>query len=345
MKEHLHHITRKDNSEDKESYKVVLTQNERNLPLPNSLLTKFKQSITDRDIAFYPNLTPLKQKIAEYNKIDQNQILLTPGSDIGIKLLFELFDVKNKNIITSEFCFPMYQVYADLTQTELKRVPYMGMSTDVDSIIEAIDQDTVFILLANPNSPIGDYIIQSDIEKLLDTGIPVIVDEAYIELTNKDSIIGKISKYSNLIVLRTFSKAYGAAGLRVGYIASSPEIMKVLNNLRLMYEISSLSAKYVEFILDNIKHYESYIRNTLEYKEELYENLKKTQNKILVHNTDSSWFWIRGKKENKAIDKILKEEKISVRKMILPVDNQEWIKFNYDLMLESTKIRKLLNYA
>jgi glycine/serine hydroxymethyltransferase len=112
-----------------------------------------------------------------------------------------------------------------------------------------------------------------------------------------------------------------------------------------MFEISSLSAKYVEFILDNIKHYESYIRNTLEYKEELYENLKKTQNKIVVYNTDSSWFWIRGRKNNKAIDKILESEKISVRRMTLPVDNQEWIKFNYDLMLESTKIKKLLNYA
>lgn len=345
MKHHLQKVIRKDNTESKEEFKIVLTQNERNLPLPQSLLTQFKESITDRDIAFYPDLSTLKQKIANYNKIETDNILITPGSDVGIKLLFELFDVKGKNVITSEFCFPMYQVYADINQAELKRVNYSGMNIDVNSIIEAIDKDTQFILLANPNSPIGDYIVKEDIVKLLETDITVVIDEAYIELTNYRSIIDSIDTYTNLIVLRTFSKAFGAAGLRVGYIATSKTIMNSLSKLRFMYELSSLSAKYIEFILDNIKHYESYIRNTLEYKEELYANLEKTQNKILIHNTDSSWFWIRGRKGNKAIDKILSDEKISVRKMILPIDNEEWIKFNYDLKLESTKIKRLLNYA
>ena len=345
MKNHLQKVIRKDNTENKKEFKIVLTQNERNLPLPQSLLTEFKESITDRDIAFYPDLSPLKQKIAHYSRVETDKIFITPGSDIGIRLLFELFDVKGKNVITSEFCFPMYQVYADINQAELKRVKYSGMNTNVDGIIEAIDEDTQFILLANPNSPIGDYIIKEDIVKLLETGITVVVDEAYIELTNYSSIIESIYTYPNLVVLRTFSKAFGAAGLRVGYIVTSETIMNSLSKLRFMYELSSLSAKYIEFILDNIKHYESYIRNTFEYKDELYENLKKTQNKILVHNTDSSWFWIRGRKDNKAIDKILSDEKISVRKMVLPIDNKEWVKFNYDLKLESTKIRKLLNYA
>ena len=121
MKKHLLNVYRKCNQEDKVNFKYVLTQNERNYPIPNELLNQFLGSINQKDLTFYPNTEKLKSKICDYYEIEIDNLLLTPGSTFAIKTIFESFDLKNNNVVTSDYCFPMYQVFCDLYQAKLKK--------------------------------------------------------------------------------------------------------------------------------------------------------------------------------------------------------------------------------
>ena len=241
MKKYLNKVVRKDNKENKNLFKVVLSQNERNLKLPDTLFKSFISSIKQKDIFFYPDISKLKLKLAKFLGVRQYNLLITPGSDIGIKTVFESFELKGKNIITSNYCFPMYSVYADLYQTTIKKVRYTNRGLNFRWLLDKVDKDTQFIIIANPNSPLGDYYSFDQIKILLETGIHVIIDEAYIELTDKKSLANKVKEYDNLTVLRTFSKGYGAAGCRVGYVISNKSNIDIYNKFRFMYEISGNS--------------------------------------------------------------------------------------------------------
>ena len=331
MKKHLKNIYRKCNQEDKTLYKYVLTQNERNHPIPKKQLREFFDSLKQKDICFYPNTSNLKKKICDYYDIEVENLLLTPGSTFAIKTIFETFDVKGNNIVSSDYCFPMYNVFSELYQVELRKAKYKSMRLEVSDILYLIDNKTKFIILANPNSPLGDLYTEEQIISLLETGIHVIIDEAYIEFTGQDSCIHLIKKYPNLIVTKTFSKAYGAAGCRVGFLVSSKENLEYLSKFRAMYEINGVGAKYTEFILDNIHDYNSYIQKTFENKTLAIAKLKKLGHSII--DTDCSWFFLKrwGKKDNL---KTFNDLGISFRTLVLP-DNIEYVKFNYDLKLNN----------
>ena len=331
IKKHLYSVFRKSNQEDKTKFKHVLTQNERNYPIDEQLLNKFFSSLTQKDLCFYPNTENLKKKICNYYNIETDNLLLTPGSSFSLKTIFESFEVKGNNIITSDYFFPMYKVYSDLYEAELRKAKYTNMKLDIDSIINLIDSKTQFIMLANPNSPLGDLYSRKDIIKLLETGIFVIIDEAYLEFTGEETSIPLIEEYTNLIVTKTFSKAYGAAGCRVGFLVSHTDNMKYLSKFRLMYEINTIGAKYVEFIFDNIEYYNKYIEDTFNSKEKAIAKLKKRGYTII--NTDCSWFYLKrfGKVDNL---KTFNDAGMSFRTLTLP-DGIEYIKFNYDLNLNN----------
>lgn len=328
VKKHLNKVIRKHNVEDKESFDYVLTQNERNLPLPDLLYKKFISSISFRDISFYPNLDILKNKIREF--VDWKDIFLVPGSDVGIKTIFEMLDLKGKEVLTTNYHFPMYGVYAEIYQAKLVKANYSSFKFNIYELIEKINKDTQLIIIANPNSPIGDTYTLDQIRALLDRGITTVIDEAYIELSDAKSSIKLLQEYENLFVTRTFSKGFGAAGCRVGYICSSNQNIESLNKLRLMYEVSGIAAKYCSFILDNIEYYNSYLKKFLKEKNRFISELEMKHN-FPIFNTSSSWFFL---KKNKDTEKYILDKNISLRETKLDfLDNSTWYKFNFDLKL------------
>ena len=333
MKKFLSNIVRKNSQEDKSLHKVILTQNERNSELPDNFFKKFLNSISQKDIFFYPNTKKLINKIAKHYNIKPYNILLTPGSDIGIKTIFETFDLKGKNIITTNYFFGMYEVYSKLYETKLKKAVYSKNKFNVRKILNKIDKDTQFIILANPNSPVGDTYTTHELKTLLDTGVHLVIDEAYIELSSAESFISKINEYKNLTILRTFSKGYGAAGCRVGFIVSNKENIDYYSKFRFMYEISGMSMKYIEFILDNHLYFQRYFEKTLKSKNKFVNKLKNT--KLYVIDSDSSWFFI---KSSKLVKDMFSKNRISIRETDHPYEKGKWIKFNYDLKVEKTNI-------
>ena len=310
MKPHLHKVKRIFDYTDKSEYNFILNQSERTQPIPQSYYTKFLRSLKQEDFAYYPNTKNFKEKICEFYNVKTENLFLSDGSDVGIKSIFETFTTCG-NIVSSEPSFPMYQVYASLYNCSYKGIHYDvdTLELSISKMLEFVDDDTNLIVLANPNSPIGDYKTIDEIKPLLDTGIPVLIDEAYIEFSGKESFIKYIDEYPNLIVTRTFSKAFGAAGCRVGMTFSNSHYIENISKFRQMYEISGVSMKYCEFLLNNHHLVDIYCQEVIDEKKKVISMLKNYE----VIDSQCNWIHFNNQDDNKKTKEILEKHKVLVK--------------------------------
>jgi histidinol-phosphate aminotransferase len=310
MKSHLHKVERRIDYTDKSEYDFILNQSERSQPIPQSYYTKFIRSLTHEDFAYYPNTKNFKEKICNFYDVKTENLFLSDGSDIGIKSIFETFTTCG-NIVTSEPSFPMYQVYASLYNCQYKGIHYNLdlLELSIDKMLEFVDDDTDLIVLANPNSPIGDYKTIDEIKPLLDTGIPVLIDEAYIEFSENESFIKYIDDYPNLIITRTFSKGFGAAGCRVGMTFSNPHYIENISKFRQMYEITGVSMKYCEFLLDNYHIVERYINDVIKERKKVLTLMKNFN----ILDSEANWIHFNTHDDNLKTKQILEKHKVLVK--------------------------------
>ena len=310
MKPHLHKVERRIDYTDKSEYDFILNQSERSQPIPQSYYTKFIRSLTHEDFAYYPNTKNFKEKICNFYDVKTENLFLSDGSDIGIKSIFETFTTCG-NIVTSEPSFPMYQVYASLYNCQYKGIHYNLdlLELSIDKMLEFVDEDTELIVLANPNSPIGDYKTIDEIKPLLDTGIPVLIDEAYIEFSENESFIKYIDDYPNLIITRTFSKGFGAAGCRVGMTFSNPHYIENISKFRQMYEITGVSMKYCEFLLDNYHIVERYINDVIKERKKVLTLMKNFN----ILDSEANWIHFNTHDDNLKTKQILEKHKVLVK--------------------------------
>ena len=310
MKSHLHKVERRIDYTDKSEYDFILNQSERSQPIPQSYYTKFIRSLTHEDFAYYPNTKNFKEKICNFYDVKPENLFLSDGSDIGIKSIFETFTTCG-NIVTSEPSFPMYQVYASLYNCQYKGIHYNLdlLELSIDKMLEFVDEDTELIVLANPNSPIGDYKTIDEIKPLLDTGIPVLIDEAYIEFSENESFIKYIDDYPNLIITRTFSKGFGAAGCRVGMTFSNPHYIENISKFRQMYEITGVSMKYCEFLLDNYHIVERYINDVIKERKKVLTLMKNFN----ILDSEANWIHFNTHDDNLKTKQILDKHKVLVK--------------------------------
>ena len=315
MKPHLHKVNRIIDYTDKSEYDYILNQSERTQPIPQSYYTKFLRSLKQEDFAYYPNTKNFKEKICDFYNVKLENLFLSDGSDIGIKSIFETFTTCG-NIVTSEPSFPMYGVYASLYNCSYKGINYDvdTLELSIENMLSFVDDETQLIILANPNSPIGDYKTIDEIKPLLDTGIPVLIDEAYIEFLDTediywDSFIKYIDDYPNLIVTRTFSKGFGAAGSRVGMTFSNPHYIENISKFRQMYEISGVSMKYCEFLLNNHHLVDIYCQEVVDEKKKVVSMLKNYE----VVDSNCNWIHFNNQDDNKKTKEILDKHKVLVK--------------------------------
>ena len=310
MKTHLHKVKRIIDYTDKSKYDFVLNQSERSQPIPQHYYTEFIKSLTHEDFSYYPNTKNFKEKICNFYNVKPKNLFLSDGSDIGIKSIFETFTTCG-NIVTSEPSFPMYQVYASLYNCQYKGIHYDVdlLELSIDRILEFVDDDTDLIILANPNSPIGDYKTFKEIKPLLDTGKMVLIDEAYVEFSKNESFIKYIDDYPNLIVTRTFSKGFGAAGCRVGMTFAHKDTIEPISKFRQMYEITGVSLKYCEFLLNNHHLVDTYIKEVVEEKKKVVSMLKNYE----VIDSQCNWIHFNNQDDNKKTKEILEKHKVLVK--------------------------------
>lgn len=238
----------------------------------------------------------LKEKIAKVKNADPKNIFLGNGSDEPIDLVIRVFcEPRIDNIVAIDPTYGMYQVCAEINDVEYRKVLLNDdFQLDAQSLLNKTDENTKLIFLCSPNNPTGNLLNRKEIEKILASfsGI-VVVDEAYIDFASEKTWINDLGKYSNLIVLQTFSKAWGLAAVRLGMAFASIEIIKLFNKVKYPYNVNILTQNYVSQELDKFELRKQWIKTLLDGRDYLNSELVKLPFVQKVYPTDANFILVK----------------------------------------------------
>jgi len=238
-----------------------------------------------RALAAYPDLniypddgqTKLRKLLEGYSGVDANHIVAGSGSNQLLDLVARLFVGQGDEAINCVPTIGLYRFSTELCGGTVVEVPRdENFTVDVAAVKAAISGKTKIIFLANPNNPTGTIMTREDILEILDTGLPVLVDEAYYEFSGQ-TVAPLVSKYENLMVLRTFSKWAGLAGLRVGYGLFPPEIADYLLRIKIPYNVNVAALVAVQESLKDIDYLTGTVKAIIIERGRLFEELKKIE--------------------------------------------------------------------
>lgn len=193
-----------------------------------------------------PHQRALKEVLSKIKNISSKNILVGNGSDEVLDLLFRAFcEPKVDNVITLPPTYGMYGVLANLNAIENKKIILNDdFQPNVNSILNRVNENTKMIFLCSPNNPTGNTFSEENVLRIVTefNGL-VIIDEAYIEFSDKPTWLKRINEFPNLVIVQTLSKAYGMAGLRLGLLFASPEIIEILEKIKPPYNVNIVSQK------------------------------------------------------------------------------------------------------
>ncbi len=237
----------------------------------------------------------LKEKVAEIKGVPKECILLGNGSDEPIDLILRAFCEPGKEcMLTVDPTYGMYQVAAEINNVTCRKVKLTSdFQIDMPAFLSQIDDTVKAIYLCSPNNPTGNSLNRKDIYQILDTfkGI-VVVDEAYIDFSSLPSYTKDLSKYPNLVVFQTLSKAWGAAGIRLGMAFASPEIISVLNKIKYPYNVNQLTQEKALEILNNQETMKSQLTLILSERTRLLQELTAIPCVRKIYPTDANFILV-----------------------------------------------------
>lgn len=254
-------------------YIYKLDANENPLNLPEEIIQNIVYSLNKIEFNRYPDTDSsiLRKKLAEYIGVDYKNIIAGNGSDQMINLIMNTFVGKGDIVISHIPTFSIYKIVCEGFGGKFIGVnSESNFSVDINKVIQKANENKAkLVFLCTPNNPTGNIILKGDIIKALEnTKSIIVVDEAYIEFGG-DSVAKLISKYDNLIVLRTLSKAFGLAGIRTGYLVASEKMVDIVNKVKPPYNLNSVSQLIAIEVLKKSKE----ILNRIEFIQEERENL------------------------------------------------------------------------
>ena len=257
----------------------------------------------------------LKQKIAKVKNIAPENIFLGNGSDEPIDLVIRIFcEPRIDNIVAVDPTYGMYQVCAEVNDVEYRKV-LLNENFDLDAqkLLEKRDRNTKLIFLCSPNNPTGNLLSREEIKKVLDSfaGI-VVVDEAYIDFASEATWLNDLEKYPNLIILQTFSKAWGLAAVRLGMAFASAEIIKLFNKVKYPYNVNILTQNFVGDELDKLELRKQWIATLLEGRNYLINELPKLPFVEKIYPTDANFILVKVEDAN-SLYKQLADKGVIVR--------------------------------
>jgi histidinol-phosphate aminotransferase len=269
---------------------------ERIYDFPKPLYNKFLKTLKQEDFIAYPSYAEyesLKEKIANYNKLKSTNVFLSTGSGACIKALLEVTMNPGYNVVSPTPSYPMYGVYGNILGGEHITVPYTSKNFSLDDLINAVNENTRLVVVSNPFSPIGDYKDVNQLKKvceyLKEKNIIFLIDEAYVDF-GPGTVLSLINEYDNVIISRTFSKAFGAAGIRVGYLLGNDKLIKLITKVQLTYPLSSTSVKFASFLLDNVSEVEKYTKDSKRDRDILCDLLESKGYDVIRSHTNSIHF-------------------------------------------------------
>ena len=239
---------------------VKLASNENPLGPSAKVLEAIRNELAE--LTRYPdgNGFELKSRLAQRCAVQINQVTLGNGSNDILDLVARAYLAPGLNAVFSQYAFAVYPIATQAVGAEGRVVPAKDHGHDLEAMLAAIDGNTRVVFIANPNNPTGTWFGPDALERFLarvPANVLVVLDEAYIEYAEGDELpdgIQYLSRYENLLVSRTFSKAYGLASLRVGYALSSAQIADVLNRVRQPFNVNSLALAAACAALDDVDY-------------------------------------------------------------------------------------------
>ena len=262
----------------------------------------------------YPdgNATRLKAKISRKFNILENQVTVGNGSNDIIEFVARSFLGPNDSAVYSEHAFAVYPLVVRAVGAMGIEVPAKNFSHDLEAMLDSIEENTKLIFIANPNNPTGSFIKQSELLNFLEKvpeEIIVLLDQAYFEYSSfetSDLEFDVLERFPNLVISRSFSKAYGLAGFRVGYSVSSIEIADYLNRVRQPFNANSLALYAAEIALDDDQFIKKCLELNFEQKQKLFNDLQALGFECLPSRANFISFDCR-EDSNDAFNKLLLE--------------------------------------
>jgi histidinol-phosphate aminotransferase len=246
----------------------------------------------------YPDPLQLKvkEKLAAIKLVQPESIFLGNGSDECIDLLYRAFCIPGKsNVVICPPTYGMYEVSANINDVAIRKAPLLDdYQLNLAHIEQLTDEETRIIWLCSPNNPTGNSLSLQDIETVLNnTGALVVVDEAYINFARQKSTIAMLQDYPNLVVMQTLSKAWGLAGLRLGMMFASAEIISIINKIKPPYNIGQHTQELVLQALDEVGQVNDMINVLVDMRNALAEVLAQMQLVKKVHPSDANFLLVQ----------------------------------------------------
>jgi histidinol-phosphate aminotransferase len=253
----------------------------------------------------------VKEKLAKIKDVEPEQIFLGNGSDEAIDLLMRAFcEPHHDQVISIHPSYGMYQVAADINAVEFVKVSLNDDFTlNSGAIRKAVNKHTKLIMLCSPNNPTSNSFDATEMLQLAsDFNGLLVVDEAYIDFSSKPGLIRYLDITPNLVILQTFSKAWGLAGLRMGIAFASKQIIDVLNKIKYPYNVNSMTQRLVLEALDDSKGTESIVNNILNQRSQLIKKLSDLSKVKKIYPSDANFILVRIDDAKKAYDFLVNKQ-------------------------------------
>lgn len=238
----------------------------------------------------------LKERVARVKNVTPQQLFFGNGSDEPIDLAVRIFcEPHVDNIVAIDPSYGMYQVCADVNAVEYRKVLLNeDYSLNARHILDAVDEHTKLIFLCSPNNPSANLLDKKEVEQVITSfrGI-VILDEAYIDFAPGATWIPELDKYPNLVILQTFSKAWGLAAVRLGMAFASPEIVRLFNKVKYPYNVNQLTQEFVLGEIDEVERKNEWVATILEGRKYLEHELPKLPFVRQVYPSEANFLLVK----------------------------------------------------
>lgn len=283
--------------------------------LPEKVFRRVMEKITPEYLATYPQKDRLMEAIAKHDALLYENISVTAGSDEAMRLIFQCFAKAGGKVVTVAPTFEMYDVYAKMFGMQHVMVEYHDdFTVDVNDICKEIDTQTNIVVLLNPNSPIGTVYKDNEIEEIIrkaqEMGAFVVIDEAY-HYFYKKSAISLVKKYDNLMVLRTFSKLFSMAGLRIGYVAGCEQLISYIENAESTFNVNNVAILFALEVIQDSDLEKKLKKKEREGRQWLLKKLEKKE--YTCYAGEGNYILVKPVKPSAEVVAELKEKGIWIR--------------------------------
>ncbi len=292
-KELINCITRPAPDKSERSNIYRFDRNERTTTFSYEEFRGMLSTLMPYDFVAYGELEPFYEKTAEWLNVERGNVLFTSGSDTGIKAVFEAFVGTGDEVLNLLPNYAMFSVYSKMFgASEIKGHYEKNLTLNVTKFIAKISDKTKLVIVSNPGHT-GTVIGEKDLVRVGEVaarhGSLIIVDEAYHHFY-PETMIGHINQFQNLVIVRTFSKAFGLASLRIGLLIGCEEVIGNLYRVKLVHEITGVAAKIGKYMLENLHIMQNHVNSVNQGKEVLYDRLLKIGFKILKSESNFVFF-------------------------------------------------------